>query len=260
MTEHTVLVVDDERTIRELMVSLLLKEGYEVRMAQNAREAMRLIEREELDLILLDLRLPDASGEDVLEYLRGRERIQGKGRVPVIIISGIITRHLAPRLIKQGADGLIVKPFEFGRITKEIRRVLETAEHSPENGEKKSKGLKNVLDNPSIEDVSTLTSRLKEVQEQIGRLDRELEEYSEDETLAPVDTGAASLEGLKADLMDGELVSVDDYARKLQRLDDQVERKIERRRLQEESREVMAALKKIEAGIQDRMKGLGEDE
>ena len=260
MTKHTVLVVDDERTIRELMISFLVKEGYEVLAAQNAREAMRHIEREELDLILLDIRLPDASGEDVLDYLRGRERIQGETRIPVIVISGVITRHLAPRLIKRGADGLIVKPFEFGRVSGEIQRVLETAARRSDTEEKKSKTLKTVLDNPSIEDVRTLLSRLKEVQGQIERLDGELEEYAESDEPSSPDDAPVDEEEIRADLEEGELVSVDDYAQKLHKLDGQLDRKLERRRLQKEGRSLMTALKKIEAGIQNKMRGLSEDE
>ena len=260
MTKHTVLVVDDERTIRELMISFLVKEGYEVLAAQNAREAMRHIEREELDLILLDIRLPDASGEDVLDYLRGRERIQGESRIPVIVISGVITRNLAPRLIKRGADGLVVKPFEFGRISNEIRRVLEMAERWAETEERKSKALKTVLDDPGIEDVRTLLSRLREVQEQIERLDRELEEYAESEVPASSDDAPVDTEEIQAGLEEGARVSVDDYAQKLHRLDGQLERKLERRRLQKEGRSLMTALKKVEAGIQNKMRGLSEDE
>jgi len=256
VTKHTVLVVDDERTIRELMMSFLVKEGYEVLVAQNAREAMKHIEREELDLILLDIRLPDASGEDVLDYLRGRERIQGESRIPVVVISGVITQNLAPRLIKRGADGLVAKPFEFGRISNEIRRVLQMTGRRAEAEEKKAKTLKTVLDNPGIEDVRTLLSRLREVQEQIERLDRELEEYAESEVPASLDDAPVNQAGLE----EGERVSVDDYAQKLHKLDGQLERKLERKRLQKEERSLMTALKKVEAGIQNKMRGLSEDE
>ena len=153
MTRPKILVVDDERNVRELLDTFLVDSGYEVLTARNARESLEHIEKNELDLILLDIRLPDASGEEILDYLRDRERIQGEDRMPVIVISGVLTQHLTPRLIKRGADGLIVKPFELERVLKEIERVLDPVRRGTEPGGKKAKTLRNLLEDPTIEDI-----------------------------------------------------------------------------------------------------------
>ena len=225
--KHRILVVDDELTIRDLLNSLLSSHGYEVLSAQNAREALKLIEKRKLDLILLDINMPKISGDDVLGYLRARERIGELGRLPVIIISGVLTKHLVPRLIQRGADGVIVKPLNLGRVLKEIEEILGTDRDDTKPSGRKERTLKDILKDPSLGDVDPLVSRLKELSGQIEELDRELGEEPEDE-------------GLMCETM-----SADDYARKIHKL----HLGLERKQLREEYQEINAALNKIEQAL-----------
>src|SRR5499427_8312920 len=61
-----ILVVDDERSMRELLAIVLRREGYEVLLAENGRAAIELLEREPVDLLISDIKMPDVSGVDVL--------------------------------------------------------------------------------------------------------------------------------------------------------------------------------------------------
>ena len=139
-----ILIVDDERGIRDALAPFLVARGYEVLTAQNVREASKLMERKEPDLLMLDMRMPGVSGEEFLTYLRIRERIEQRDRLPVIIISGALTQHLVPRLIKLGADGIVAKPMNMERIVKEIEGVLRRdrrGERAGGEGEKSSKDI-----------------------------------------------------------------------------------------------------------------------
>ena len=122
--KQKILVVDDEREIADALAPFLAACGYGVLTAQNAHEAFKLMEKEKPDLLMLDMRMPEVSGEEFLTYLRIRERIERRDRLPVIILSGALTQHLVPELIELGADGIIAKPMNMERIVKEIEGVL----------------------------------------------------------------------------------------------------------------------------------------
>lgn len=242
-----ILVVDDETDVRELLSTFLSDCGYEVLTARNAREGLEHIEKSMPGFVLLDMHLPDASGEDLLKYLRHRERVQGRNKIPVVVISGVLTQHLVPRLIKEGADGIIVKPFELQRVLKEVERVFDMGQHSTGPERERKRTLKDILENPTIDDIPILISRHKEIRADIDRLNGELDAYSPDTDLG-VHSG------------DEDPAAVEEYARKLHALDNALEWKIQRKRLQKENQVVMATIKKIEANIQERMRGLSEDE
>ena len=123
-TRRKILIVDDERGMRDVLAPFLAAHGYGVLTAQDAREAFKLMEKEKPDLLMLDMRMPEVSGEEFLTYLRIRERIERRDRLPVIVISGALTQHLVPRLIELGADGIIAKPMNMERIVKEVEGVL----------------------------------------------------------------------------------------------------------------------------------------
>jgi CheY-like chemotaxis protein len=86
MEQRTVLVVDDDAAIRSLISELLLDDGYTVLEADCGREALRLADEHALTVVLVDHRLPDMSGMDVLERLRTRSTSR---YTPVILVSGL---------------------------------------------------------------------------------------------------------------------------------------------------------------------------
>lgn len=237
--KHKILVVDDERSIIEVLDMLLSSQGYEILTAQNAREALKLIERRrgKLALMLLDIHMPEVSGEELLYYVRIRERIGGGDRLPVLILSGVLTESLVARLIESGADGVLAKPLNTKRVLRAVEGVLDTAGRGTKPGEEKVKPLKDILEDPALEDVGPIVSRLRELRERIDELDRKLGEYPEDEGLI------------------SEAMSVDDYVRKV----DKLRLGVERKQLREEYQEATVAMKKIEQGFRG-LRDLFEDE
>jgi DNA-binding response OmpR family regulator len=118
MTYGRVLVVDDDANLRELLVSYLQDEGYAVLAAASARAAQEAATVANIDLILLDVRLPDGDGFDLLQELR---RLTS---TPIIMLTG--RDSPADRIVglELGADDFIGKPFELGELRARMRSVL----------------------------------------------------------------------------------------------------------------------------------------
>ncbi len=112
----SVLVVEDDASIAEFVVSVLEDEGYAVRATDNGEEALALVGREPPDVILLDLVLPGISGEALLRELRAAD-----AHMPVILMTA--AREAAPGG-PVAAEGLLQKPFELASLLDEVERVL----------------------------------------------------------------------------------------------------------------------------------------
>jgi PAS domain S-box-containing protein len=115
-----VLVVDDERLVRELCVDIIASEGYPVLAAQDADEAIRLARQEPVGVVLLDLMMPRTSGFDALQIL-GQEWPD----VPVIVMTAHGSQSRLIDLIKLGAYDYLAKPFEPDDLISSVRRALE---------------------------------------------------------------------------------------------------------------------------------------
>jgi len=103
-----ILVVDDEDAIREILKIKLVNLGYDPECAQNGKEALKILDREEFPLILTDLRMPEIDGIELC--------IQIKERNPETVIyafSGHVTEDEFDQLEKMGFDGLLCKPVSF---------------------------------------------------------------------------------------------------------------------------------------------------
>jgi two-component system nitrogen regulation response regulator NtrX len=115
-----VLVVDDEPRARDIMADILSGAGMEVLQAGDGEEAIRLAGETELNLILLDLMLPDMNGTQVLEAI-----LKGKPSLPVVMISGQGSIQDAVKATKLGAYDFLEKPAEREKILLAARNALE---------------------------------------------------------------------------------------------------------------------------------------
>jgi two-component system, OmpR family, response regulator RegX3 len=124
--KRTILLVEDERSIREPLAEALRSEGFETSVAGTAAEALELA-GEAPDLILLDVMLPDGSGFDVCRELRA------SSRVPIIMLTA--RGEEADRVVglELGADDYVVKPFSAREVVARIRAVLRRTA-APEAG------------------------------------------------------------------------------------------------------------------------------
>jgi DNA-binding response OmpR family regulator len=121
MGECTVLVVDDEPMLRNLLSRLLRMEGYEVLEAEDGQTALDVVAKEKPDLVLLDVMMPARDGLDVLGDLRKSSDI------PVILVSALAEE--ADRVIglKMGADDYVTKPFSAAELSARVESVLRRA-------------------------------------------------------------------------------------------------------------------------------------
>jgi adenylate cyclase len=104
-----VLVVDDDQLNRKLLTHSLERDGHSVRCAENGMEALRLLENDPCDVVLLDIVMPELDGVSVLEHVKRDPALQD---VPVIMISGLDDTDSVVRCIEIGADDYLPKPFD----------------------------------------------------------------------------------------------------------------------------------------------------
>jgi DNA-binding response OmpR family regulator len=122
----TVVVCEDDAPTLDLLCDHLEADRFRALPAPSASDALRLCHYKEPDLLLLDLRLPDASGLDVLREIRASEGATGRydPALPVIVVSGRTTDADRMRGFTEGADDYVGKPFHVPELTARIRAVL----------------------------------------------------------------------------------------------------------------------------------------
>jgi two-component system response regulator PilR (NtrC family) len=121
----SILVVDDELSMREFLKILLEKEGYSISIAQGANEALELTEQQTFDLIISDIKMPEIGGLGLLKTLR-----QQGNNVPIILITAYASPEDAVEAMKGGAFDYITKPFNVDEIKAVIRSSLAGAASS----------------------------------------------------------------------------------------------------------------------------------
>jgi DNA-binding NtrC family response regulator len=121
MTER-ILIVDDERNLRESLSEALSQAGYEVLTAANGKEAYSIIQEQELDLLLCDWRMPEMDGAALLNLLREEGRLVD---LPTLVITAHGTSNNAIDAIQLGAYDFVTKPFDLDDVLITIRRVLD---------------------------------------------------------------------------------------------------------------------------------------
>lgn len=127
----TILIVDDEADIRNLVKEILEDEGYATLTAANSKQTYEILEQQKPDMAILDIWLQDSrhDGLGILETIKAGEHKD----IPVIMISGHGTIETAVNAIKKGAYDFIEKPFKSDRLILMVRRALEAASLQKEN-------------------------------------------------------------------------------------------------------------------------------
>jgi two-component system response regulator PilR (NtrC family) len=123
-----ILVVDDERSMRELLAIVLRREGYEVLLAENGRAAIALLEREPVDLLISDIKMPDLSGVDVL---RAAKKIDQD--ILGIMITAFASTETAVEAMRLGACDYLSKPFDIDLLKMKVREKIENRQLRQEN-------------------------------------------------------------------------------------------------------------------------------
>jgi DNA-binding response OmpR family regulator len=117
-----ILIADDEDDVREIIEDRLDSWGFNVVAVNNGGEALRKITSEKFDAVLLDVKMPELTGIQVLEEVR---RLDSK--LPIIIITSSTSREAAIGSLAKGADEFILKPFEWEELKSKMQKVLNAS-------------------------------------------------------------------------------------------------------------------------------------
>ena len=123
--KFTILIIDDEKNIREGLGAAFEMEGYEVRLAANGKEGLDCIAKGDIDLVITDLRMDGISGEEVLR----RVTTETPG-IPVIVLTGHGSIDAAVDAMRNGAYDFLTKPLNLDRLSMLVKRALERRELS----------------------------------------------------------------------------------------------------------------------------------
>ncbi|MCS6992429.1 MAG: response regulator [Anaerolineales bacterium] len=123
MTAPRILVVDDEPGITLLCERLLTRAGFQVVAHTDPALALELLKKERYDLLLVDIRMPEISGFDVVQ--RARET---QGEMAILAMTGFGTVETAIQALRRGVDGLILKPFEKDELIQAVRQALSDSQ------------------------------------------------------------------------------------------------------------------------------------
>jgi two-component system response regulator PilR (NtrC family) len=123
-----ILVVDDERSMREMLAILLKREGYEVLLAENGKSAVATLEKEPVDILISDIKMPDISG---VEVLRAAKRIDQD--ILGIMITAFASTESAVEAMRLGACDYLTKPFDLDVLRMKVREKIESRQLKQEN-------------------------------------------------------------------------------------------------------------------------------
>jgi DNA-binding response OmpR family regulator len=121
MSKAKVLIVDDEPLNVDFLEQALEDSGYQLIIATNGQEALKKIQSEQPDLVLLDLAMPIMDGFAVLEQVKADSTLRD---IPIIIISAEHDSKNVVRGIKQGAEDYLTKPVNAGLLVKKVKEYL----------------------------------------------------------------------------------------------------------------------------------------
>ena len=128
----SILVVDDDTEIRKTLSKILEREGYLVETAENGEQAIEASKKRFFNVALIDVRLPDMEGTELLDRLKRTEP-----RMAKIIITGYPSLKNAVVAVNRGADGYVLKPFDVGKLLMLIRKQLKKQRESMKYSQKK---------------------------------------------------------------------------------------------------------------------------
>jgi two-component system, NtrC family, nitrogen regulation response regulator NtrX len=163
----SILIVDDEKDIRELIGDILKDEGFTVRLAANSDSCMAEINAEPPGLMILDIWLKDSrmDGIDILKTVK-----RDNPDVPVVIISGHGNIEIAVAAIKQGAYDFIEKPFNIDQLMVVVSRAMETSRLRRENADLRRRDVTSAEMIGSSTSFKTLKAQLEKVTKSNGRV------------------------------------------------------------------------------------------
>lgn len=156
-----ILIIDDEKSILDLLSVVFTKEGYSVKTALSAVKAFELIEKEDFALIISDIKLPEKSGLDILKFVK-----KEKPEIPVVLMTAFGTIKQTVEAFKLGALDYVVKPFDVEELKIIVANGLENVHLKKENKRLRSEltekhSLKNMIGKSrALNEISVLIEKV----------------------------------------------------------------------------------------------------
>ena len=114
-----ILIVDDDPSVREVLQEIVTTYGYEAVVTGSARDAVSILAKERVSLVLLDLAMPDITGDQFLDFIRK------KGfKTPVVVVSAHVDEEREKHLREAGISGIVHKPFEVAKVIDEMESAM----------------------------------------------------------------------------------------------------------------------------------------
>jgi DNA-binding NtrC family response regulator len=121
MSENSILIVDDELLIRDLLYDFFVNQGWQPSMAENGQKALEILEKQNVDLVLTDIRMPEMDGIELTTEMR-----QNYPDIPVIIMTAYPTVESAVQALRNKVADYITKPFNINQLYKSVSAQLES--------------------------------------------------------------------------------------------------------------------------------------
>ena len=129
---ESILVVDDDAEVRKTLSSILSQEGYSVETVENGKQATRISEKSRFDMALIDIKLPDMEGTELLHRLK-----ENQPHMVRIVITGFPTLENAMETVNEGADGYVLKPFDVEKALKTVKEQLRKQQEEMKYGQER---------------------------------------------------------------------------------------------------------------------------
>ena len=165
--KHSILIVDDDRSMREFLEILLTKEGYEVSLADCGEKGREMLDQQQFDLVITDIRMKDINGIEVLKKAK-----QISPDAMVVMISAFATADTAVEAMKEGAYDYIPKPFKVREFKRIVKETIKARKKSPAKEETDKGGYRYHFDymigeSPQMTKVYDLIERVSQTKSNI---------------------------------------------------------------------------------------------
>ena len=120
----TILYVEDDLNNRNLVRRVLEADGYQIVDAPNAKQAMNSLQDNQIDLILMDINMPDVDGYSLTAQIRSNNQY---AKIPIVAITANVMRGDRERSLEAGCDGYIQKPIDIDLLSQQVERFLRSA-------------------------------------------------------------------------------------------------------------------------------------
>ncbi|MDQ6973301.1 MAG: response regulator [Mariprofundaceae bacterium] len=121
MSKALILIVDDNPINLELAADLLMLESFRVMVVDNGTACLDVAQKEAPDLILMDIRMPDMSGLEAMQYLR---KMEATAHIPIVALTASVMTGEKERLLAAGFDGFMQKPIDVASFVDDVRSFM----------------------------------------------------------------------------------------------------------------------------------------